>query len=71
MRNERVPSELLADITDEFAHQVRAIQTYPVREIYTMISAGRPAEVGLRGYPAVQTTTAAGNYRRGRERSAQ
>ncbi|XRQ11888.1 hypothetical protein ACN3XK_13665, partial [Actinomadura welshii] len=42
------------------AGQVRAVHTYPVREIYTIISAGRPTEVGLRGYPAVQTIIAAG-----------
>ncbi len=61
VRNEGVVGDLLAGAAaDELAEQVRAIHTYPVREVYTIISAGRPTEVGLRGYPAVQTIIAAG-----------
>lgn len=61
VRNEGVISDFL-EITaaDELGKQVRAIHTYPVREVYTLISAGRPTEVGLRGYPAVQTILAVG-----------
>lgn len=61
VRNEGVVGDLLADgAADELAKQVVAVHTYPVREVYTIISAGRPTEVGLRGYPAVQTIIAAG-----------
>jgi hypothetical protein len=61
VRNEGMVGDLLEGVAvDELAEQVGAIHTYPVREIYTIISAGRPTEVGLRGYPAVQTIIAAG-----------
>jgi hypothetical protein len=61
VRNESVVGELLAGTAaDELAKQVGAVHAYPVREIYTIISAGQPTEVGLRGYPAVQTIIAAG-----------
>jgi hypothetical protein len=61
VRNEGVVGDLLAGAAaDELAKQVGAVHTYPVREVYTIISAGRPTEVGLRGYPAVQTIIAAG-----------
>jgi hypothetical protein len=61
VRDEGVVADLLAGAgTDELAAQVRAVHAYPVREIYTIISAGRPTDVGLRGYPAVQTIVAAG-----------
>ncbi|WP_199432906.1 hypothetical protein [Qaidamihabitans albus] len=61
VRNEGVIGDLLEGAAaDELAQQVRAVHTYPVREVYTIISAGRPTEVGLRGYPAVQTIIAAG-----------
>ncbi|WP_460959633.1 hypothetical protein [Parasphingorhabdus pacifica] len=61
VRNEGVLGDLLAGVAaDELAQRVRAVHTYPIREVYTIISAGRPTEVGLRGYPAVQTITAAG-----------
>ncbi|TDD17006.1 hypothetical protein E1294_29255 [Nonomuraea diastatica] len=61
VRNEGVIGDLLAGAaTGELVRQVRAVHTYPVREVYTIISAGRPTEVGLRGYPAVQTIIAAG-----------
>ncbi|GLS37188.1 hypothetical protein GCM10010869_27810 [Mesorhizobium tianshanense] len=45
---------------DELATQVGAAHIHSVREVYTIISAGRPSEVGLRGYPAVQTIISAG-----------
>lgn len=61
VRHEGVVYDLLANTAaDELAEEVKAIHTYPVREVYTIISAGRPTEVGLRGYPAVQTIIAAG-----------
>jgi hypothetical protein len=61
VRNEGVVGDLLAGAAaDELANQVGAVHAYPVREVYTIISAGRPTEVGLRGYPAVQTIIAAG-----------
>jgi hypothetical protein len=61
VRNEGVVGDLLEGaVADELARKVRAVHTYPVREVYTIISAGRPTEVGLRGYPAVQTIVAAG-----------
>ncbi|WP_207757672.1 ethyl tert-butyl ether degradation protein EthD [Nonomuraea cypriaca] len=61
VRDEGVVGDLLAGAAaDELAEQVKAVHTYPVREVYTIISAGRPTEVGLRGYPAVQTIIAAG-----------
>lgn len=63
VRNEGVLGKLLtSSIADELAEQVMAVHTYPIREVYTIISAGRPTEVGLRGYPAVQTITAAGAH---------
>ncbi|MHA6805899.1 hypothetical protein [Salinifilum ghardaiensis] len=56
VRNEGVVGDLLADTAaDDFANQDKAIHTYPIHEVYTLISAGRPTEVGLCGYPAVQT----------------
>jgi hypothetical protein len=66
VRNEGVVGDLLAGTAaDELAKQVGAVHTYPVREVYTIISAGRPTEVGLRGYLAVQTIIAAGaDYQR-------
>ncbi|WP_017572087.1 hypothetical protein [Nocardiopsis halotolerans] len=61
VRAEGVVGDLLSGVaTDELAEQVGAIHTYPVREVYTIISAGRPTEVGLRGYPAVRTIIDAG-----------
>lgn len=61
VRDENVIGDLLMDVTaTELAKQVGAIHTYPVREVYTIISAGRPTEVGLRGYPALETIMAAG-----------
>ncbi|WP_207929029.1 hypothetical protein [Actinomadura sp. 6K520] len=61
MRDEGVVGGLLAgEGAGGLAEWVKAVHTYPVREIYTIISAGRPTEVGLRGYPAVQTIIAAG-----------
>jgi hypothetical protein len=61
VRSEGVVGDPLAGTAaDELANQVRAVHTYPVREVYTIISAGRPTDVGLRGYPAVQTIIAAG-----------
>ncbi|GAB2503227.1 ethyl tert-butyl ether degradation protein EthD [Nocardiopsis aegyptia] len=60
-RTEDVFDDLLSDVLrNGFAEQVEAVHTYPVREIYTIISAGRPTDVGLRGYPAVRTIMAAG-----------
>jgi hypothetical protein len=66
VRNESVAGDLLAGVhAGEFANQVGAVHAYPIREIYTIISAGRPTEVGLRGYPAVQTIIAIGaDYQR-------
>lgn len=66
VRDESTIGDLLTSIAvDELTNHVRAIHTYPVREIYTIISAGRPTEVGLRGYPAVRTILAAGaDYQR-------
>ncbi|WP_007023185.1 hypothetical protein [Saccharomonospora iraqiensis] len=46
--------------TDALSRHVGALHTYPVREVYTIISAGRPTDVGLRGYPAVRTIDAVG-----------
>jgi hypothetical protein len=37
-----------------------AIHTYPISEVYTIVARGRPTEVGLRGFPALQTILAAG-----------
>jgi hypothetical protein len=61
VRHEGVVGDLLAGAAaDEFAAQVGAVHSYPVREVYTLICAGQPTEVGLRGYPAVQTIIAVG-----------
>lgn len=61
VRDEGVVGDLLAEPSaDGLAEHVAAIHAYPVREIYTIISAGRPTEVGLRGYPAVRTMNAVG-----------
>jgi hypothetical protein len=61
VRDEGLAGELLeGTASDGFAERIAAIHTYPVREVYTIVSAGRPTEVGLRGYPAVQAITAAG-----------
>ncbi|MEY8042773.1 ethyl tert-butyl ether degradation protein EthD [Saccharopolyspora cebuensis] len=59
VRDGAVLGDLLAGPAD-FAHHVSALHTYPVREVYTLISGGRPTEVGLRGYPAVRAIIAAG-----------
>lgn len=61
MHDEGVLGDLLVGAAaGQLAELVRTVHTYPVGEVYTVISAGRPTEVGLRGYPAVQTITAAG-----------
>src|SRR5699024_7629926 len=61
VHDEGVLGELLTRVdAHEFADHIAAIHTYPVREIYTIISGGRPTEVGLRGYPALQTIIAVG-----------
>lgn len=61
VRDEAVVGELLAGVAaDELAEHVAAVHTYPVREVYTIISEGRPTEVGLRGYPALRTLMAVG-----------
>jgi len=61
VHTEGVLGELMANTSaDELAEQIAAVHAYPVREVYTLISAGRPTEVGLRGYPAVQTIIAVG-----------
>lgn len=61
VRNEGVVGDLLAGAAaGALARQVRVVHTYPIREVYTIISSGRPTDVGLRGYPAVQTIIAAG-----------
>ncbi|WP_304455424.1 hypothetical protein [Nocardiopsis sp. YSL2] len=61
VRDGEVFGDLLAGAAiDALADQVRAIHTYPIREVYTIVSAGRPTDVGLRGYPAVSTIIAAG-----------
>lgn len=67
VRHESVLGELLKGaVADEFARHVAAVHTFPVREVYTLISEGRPTEVGLRGYPAVRTIVAAGaDHQRG------
>jgi hypothetical protein len=39
---------------------VRNAHVYPVREKYTIVYDGRPTDVGLRGWPAVQTIGQAG-----------
>lgn len=61
VRSEGVVGDLLEGVAaDGLAEQVGAVHAYPVREVYTIVSAGRPTEVGLRGYPAVRTIIAAG-----------
>lgn len=61
VRGEEVFGDLLPSAAvDDFTAQVSALHTYPIREVYTIISAGRPTDVGLRGYPAVRTIIAAG-----------
>lgn len=61
VRDERVLGDLIASSPAKaLREQIAAIHTYPVREIYTIVSAGRPTDVGLRGYPAVQTIAAVG-----------
>jgi hypothetical protein len=39
---------------------VRGVHVYSVREKYTIVYGGRPTDVGLRGWPAVQTIAQAG-----------
>ncbi|MBB3052738.1 hypothetical protein FHS23_003779 [Prauserella isguenensis] len=61
VRTETVPTDLatggsLADA----ARVIREVHTYPIREVYTLISAGRPTDVGLRGYPAARTISDVG-----------
>ncbi|MFD0772623.1 ethyl tert-butyl ether degradation protein EthD [Streptomonospora algeriensis] len=61
VRDENLLTSLWASTSaDDLARYVSAIHTYPIREIYTLISQGQPTDVGLRGYPAVQTIAAAG-----------
>lgn len=61
VRGENVLGSLMARvIVDEFSARVAAVHAFPIREVYTIVSAGRPTAVGLRGYPAVQTIIAAG-----------
>lgn len=61
VRSEAVVGELLASAAGRgLARYAAAVHTYPIREVYTLISAGRPTDVGLRGYPAVQAIIAAG-----------
>ncbi|KKX33774.1 hypothetical protein [Rhizobium sp. LC145] len=56
---EGIVGDLLAGATG-LAEHVGIVHAYPVREIYTIISAGRPTDVGLRGYAAARTIIAAG-----------
>jgi hypothetical protein len=39
---------------------VEAVHAYPIREVYTMVAAGHPTEVGLRGFPGYEVIVAAG-----------
>lgn len=62
VRDESVIHTLCADIPDEdLVKHIKAMHPYPVREIYTMISEGRPTEVGLRGYPATEVIASVGS----------
>jgi hypothetical protein len=61
VRDEAIVSELVAGAAAcNLAEKITTIHTYPVREIYTIISAGWPTEVGLRGYPAMQIINSVG-----------
>lgn len=60
LEDERVARKLLVSSGGiEHAPYVNAIHTRPAREIYTLVHDGRPTPVGLRGYPAIETITAA------------
>lgn len=61
VRHEGVLGGLVTDLdTTAIAEQLKAVHTYPLREVCTLISAGRPTDVGLRGLPAVRTIEAVG-----------
>lgn len=53
VRERAVVTELAAALAG-VADRVAAVHTYPVREVYTLIAAGRPTDVGLRGFPAAR-----------------
>lgn len=42
------------------AQYIKAIHTFPIVALYTMVYDGKPTVVGLRGYPAVQAIEQAG-----------
>lgn len=51
--DERVARDLLTNDGDPTEY-IASVQTLPVRELYTIVYDGRPTDVGLRGYPAVE-----------------
>lgn len=46
--------------SSEHAKFIKAIHTFPVQAWYTLVYNGKPTDVGLRGFPAVQTIEQAG-----------
>lgn len=64
-REEAVAAGLLG-VAPGLAEHIRALHAYPIREQYTLVQDARPTEVGLRGWPAVETILTAGaeNQRR-------
>jgi hypothetical protein len=43
-----------------FGALIDAVHTYPIKEIFTIVHAGRPTHVGLRGYHPTATIAATG-----------
>lgn len=61
-----VPDEAaLATLVDDLTASAigktcQAVHVYPLREVFTIVERGRPTDVGLRGFSAVQTIAATG-----------
>lgn len=62
VRDLAVPAALAGSVLRraEFRRHVATVHSYPIQAIYTIVQGGRPTDVGLRGYPAVQAIRAAG-----------
>lgn len=62
LRDEASVGRLFSSGTElsERAQFIKAIHTFPIFARYTLVYNGKPTDVGLRGYPAVQTIEQAG-----------
>jgi hypothetical protein len=61
LADEAAAEDLMAVLdAARFTTLIEAVHSYPISEVYTIVQGGRPTDVGLRGWPAVQTIAHAG-----------